>query len=215
LCYGQSAKEALNALKKLDTVVQTGVSYRDYSGVLADAKHPVSLFLESSEAKLNQELADAFRNAVAHHDFALGVWRLKFSGRKAEDYFNEDTQVFQVILQAYPDTPTGFAAYVKKRYILIGDVLSFLWGKASTEIGTATKLVGQAAELHAAAVKEADAIKTENDALRTELLTIKIRLETAQKENAELKTQVESLRKENSDLSAQMRQSSKPTTRRK
>jgi peptidoglycan hydrolase CwlO-like protein len=77
--FGQSAKEAVMALKKLQVRYQTGVSYKDYPTALADAKFPVQLYLESPEAESTPELSEALKNAISYLDKANEMVSLKMT----------------------------------------------------------------------------------------------------------------------------------------
>ena len=64
LAYGQSAKEAFKALKKVEARVETGVSYKDYPQVIADAKAEVNMFLEGKEAKKIPQFTEHIKKAM-------------------------------------------------------------------------------------------------------------------------------------------------------
>jgi len=51
-----SAKDGIIALKKLQAKCQTGISYRDYSNALGEAKFPVNMYTESEESKKYPDL---------------------------------------------------------------------------------------------------------------------------------------------------------------
>jgi hypothetical protein len=72
--FGQSAKEAIRALKKLEARVQVGISYRDYAPALGDAQFEVNLFLESPEAKSKSELSQSIKKAMELYLQANTIW---------------------------------------------------------------------------------------------------------------------------------------------
>jgi len=49
--FAQTAKEAVFGLKKLQARCEAGINYNDYSNAIADAKFPVTLYMESADAK--------------------------------------------------------------------------------------------------------------------------------------------------------------------
>ena len=64
IAFGQSAKDAIRALKKLEARVEAGISYKDYAPALGDAKFEVNLFLESPEAKEMPRLSEAVKKTI-------------------------------------------------------------------------------------------------------------------------------------------------------
>ncbi|MGD0915062.1 MAG: hypothetical protein ABSB22_01280 [Thermodesulfobacteriota bacterium] len=73
ICYGESAKEAVRALQKLQARVEAGISYRDYRPALGDALFEVKLFLSSPESKEKIELATAISKAMYYYQFAADL----------------------------------------------------------------------------------------------------------------------------------------------
>jgi hypothetical protein len=74
IAFGQSAKDAFKALKKLEAKCQSGISYRDYGPALGDAKFEFNMFLESEEAKIKPELANSINKAMGHYIAAGTIW---------------------------------------------------------------------------------------------------------------------------------------------
>ena len=74
--FGQSAKEAIKALKKLEARCETGTNYRDYVNAMVDAKFEVNLFLEGSEAKSSPpSLVESITNAMRAYEKAKDDWK--------------------------------------------------------------------------------------------------------------------------------------------
>ncbi len=74
--FGQSSKEAIRALKKLEAKCQAGINYRDYVRALGEAKFEVNLFLEGKEAKNNPDLAELVTKAMKEYEEARDYWEM-------------------------------------------------------------------------------------------------------------------------------------------
>jgi hypothetical protein len=99
LSDAQSAKEAFMALKKLEARTQVGVSYRDYSSALGEAKFPVNLFVESKEGRESIDLAKAIRKTFAIYSDALMVFGYKTTGGLV---YGDNTEIGRYLLPKYP-----------------------------------------------------------------------------------------------------------------
>jgi hypothetical protein len=75
ICHAQSAKEAVRALQKLQARIEIGISYRDYSPALGDAKFEVNLYMQGREAKTKLELATSLSKVIDLYQAALDVWK--------------------------------------------------------------------------------------------------------------------------------------------
>jgi hypothetical protein len=115
--FGESAKEAVRALKKIEAKIQAGISYKDYAPALGDAQFEVNMFLEGPEAKQKPDLANSVRKALEHYKMAGSVWDYKFLPRGRPAYFiplspwndvppdavrNVGYRLSQEILEKYP-----------------------------------------------------------------------------------------------------------------
>lgn len=79
LALGQTGMDAFKSLKKVEAKIESGVSYQDYPQILADAKHKVDMFLESSEAKKDQLFTYYIKTATDYYMTAEDVWDIKFN----------------------------------------------------------------------------------------------------------------------------------------
>jgi len=77
----QSAKNALNAIKKLEALTEVGVNYANYSQAVGVAWGDVKIFIESSEGKEFPELCRLFAEAIAEHKKAIDFWKLSIEAR--------------------------------------------------------------------------------------------------------------------------------------
>jgi hypothetical protein len=130
-----AARDALKSLRRLQAKVQTGISYRDYSPALADAKLDVSLFAESASAKKFPEFANLISQAIKHYDIANGLWKIKFAERYA---WLTDQDATQSLMAMYPEIArskqTGVNLHIEESVMMI-------WRAASKDIEQATKLL--------------------------------------------------------------------------
>jgi hypothetical protein len=73
------AVEALRALKDLQSVVSSGVTYRDYGSRVADASIAVDRFLETPASE-DQDARSAAREAISFYKLAGHVWSERVQG---------------------------------------------------------------------------------------------------------------------------------------
>lgn len=203
--FGQSTKDAVLALKKLQVKVETGISYRDYASAVADAKFPVKLFLESSESKNDVGLSSSLQKAIEHYEFANSVWNVKFScGRGVTDYMHPgcDSDIFYKIKRDYPSVP--IQTFWGQESLVIDGAVLIIWNKAKEEVQIASDLLSKV-ELRAQSVKaENEDLRKENGALRKELETLNMKVADLQHENEKARKENEALTSENANLKAEI-----------
>jgi hypothetical protein len=98
--FAETAKDAIKALKRLEAKCQIGISYRDYTPALGDAKLDVNMYLESEEANNNKQLAEDISEAMAFYVYAKEIWEERFKKTSSEDgliyygnYINYDENI--------------------------------------------------------------------------------------------------------------------------
>jgi|SRR3989339_300780 len=176
--FAQSAKEALFGLKKLQARCQVGISYKDYSNAVADAKFPVNLFMESANAKQSPELTDLMKAVMKHYEYAGYLWNRKMSVRPSGYNLEEDllqggfievsSPLGKEFHNLYPETKAIRGSYV------LDLALSDIWGKATQELESATKLYAKSDRDESS---EIDKLKIENQSLKAENEKLKKQLE--------------------------------------
>ncbi len=62
--FGQSAKDAIMALMKLQMKCETGILYSDYLPAITQAKTPVTAYIESPASKNAPEFSEALSSAL-------------------------------------------------------------------------------------------------------------------------------------------------------
>jgi hypothetical protein len=73
----ESARVALNAVKKLAARVEVGVNYADYSSVVGGTWGDVKIFIESADGKKLSDFTMLLTRAIADYKLALEIWRDK------------------------------------------------------------------------------------------------------------------------------------------
>jgi hypothetical protein len=133
LAYGQSAKDAIKALKKIEARTETGITKKDYSAALADTKVEVNLFLESKAGKKNPQLTDHIKKALYLFEIANTIWGEKFTpyATRYEQIgaVAVDSDYGKLIRKLYPKARTS-----KPGEYIVDIVLSDIWADASKEI---------------------------------------------------------------------------------
>ena len=73
----QSARNALNAVKKLEARTEVGMSYKDYSTAVGEAWGDVKVFAESPEGKKLSDFSFVLVSAMGKYKLALDIWQDK------------------------------------------------------------------------------------------------------------------------------------------
>lgn len=175
--FAQSAKEAIMALKKLQARIQSGISYRDYSSALGEAKFPVNLFQESKEAPRNIKLTESIARTMKHYEQAGAYWNYKFS--IWEYGIGKDDE--QEIIAIYPDADKDSMNEGARisGCVYIERLLPVVWRAASKELAIASNLYSQT--------------ETENESSKPEVFSIEI--ENLKRENEKLKAENANLKR--------------------
>jgi hypothetical protein len=72
-----AARDALNALKKVEARTEIGVNYRDYSTVVGETWGDVKIFIESPDGRKLSEFSRALAIATDDYKLALEIWGYK------------------------------------------------------------------------------------------------------------------------------------------
>jgi hypothetical protein len=107
---GESAKQAVMALKKLEAKTQVGVSRRDYSAALGDAQFEVNQFIESRESDKNPELTRLVKATMADYRFVALLMEPELREGLSDYQYDRPDQrdeaekkLFLSLLEAYPE----------------------------------------------------------------------------------------------------------------
>jgi hypothetical protein len=137
--FAATANDALRALRRLTTRIETGISYRDYSPALSEAKLEVRTFADGAHASTNPELTERLGIAIAHFDLAHVVWQERFRsyGRPLDLLY--DQNLSQRLAAAYPamdsakDSSTG--------RLLIQAAVTVIFKSAAQEVDAAASII--------------------------------------------------------------------------
>lgn len=127
-----AARAAVDAVRKLQTRVEVGVSYRDYPALVADAKYEVSKFSDSPASQKIPAVDLALSTSLKHYANALDVWNVKFRGRQMAYTFGrfEDPALFDLITREYEGMDRNQAS----TGIIYSVALAIIWSYASTSM---------------------------------------------------------------------------------
>lgn len=141
--YAQSAKEAIMALKKMEARTQSGISYRDYSSALGEAKFAVNMFQESKDASKDIELKESILRVMGHYEMAGTFWGYKFSIWEHGISGKGKKIVIAIYPDASKDADSGGAVIDiggGSKIMIVERLLPIIWSEASNELTIATKL---------------------------------------------------------------------------
>lgn len=148
----ESAKNAIRALKKLEARCQSGISYRDFSPALGEAKFEANMFLESKAANDFKNIKLAIEDTLFHYDSANMMWRHAFnSGHKLHTTYGLNDQFVINFLKLYPlankpESDGGILymdEYVKKDVAVLQYMIRYIFSQASLELKKGFDLVNQ------------------------------------------------------------------------
>lgn len=83
IALSDAGKDAFMALKKLQSAVETGVSFRDFQTMIVEANFPVNIFLESNDAKQAEDFSRAIQEAMNWYITARNIWQIKIENGHA------------------------------------------------------------------------------------------------------------------------------------
>jgi hypothetical protein len=159
LAYGQSAKDAVKALKKLEAKIESGTSYKKYREDLGDTNAEVKLFLESKAAKNDIALAQSIKKIMGNYQDAADLWKTiadepqrvpyfspyeKINPNFREDWHVNLVETSQRMFKKYPQAYDKCRVQRKSEFmgktsvfppeISLDEFLSIIWGEASKEL---------------------------------------------------------------------------------
>jgi len=200
--FGQPAKEAVRALKDIQIRCEMGILYKDYSPALSKAKIPVSLYLESAEAKNTPTLSEALKMAITHYDNAQKIWDAKYSpDKKVYNYICStfNPTLYDRMTRVYPDIK------VTENSLLITSIPCFnideavqlIWSKAAGETGKAADLL---AHPERETVTEPAEKKAGPEQSKDTISDMQKRIDDLNKENERQKDENDKLKKQLEEL---------------
>jgi hypothetical protein len=141
LALGQTAKDTFKSLKKIDAMIQTGVSYQDYPQILADAKKEVDMFLKSNEAKKNPQFAINIKTVMEYYMTAKDVWDIKFNCM--DDFVMEaigiNNKCGREIKRLYPKSRAEILPGNLGPFYIVSNILRNIFNDAANELKKASE----------------------------------------------------------------------------
>ena len=126
------ANVALSAVKRFQTKLQTGLSYRDYSSALADAKFEVRQFIDNKSSVDAPDFIHMLNVIVRHYDLANTVWSKRFIGASAaHEFLWDDPNLIDRLGREYP----RMSVAKFDQGINVKVALQVIWNTASEDIG--------------------------------------------------------------------------------
>ena len=138
-----ASAKTINALKKLETNIEVGISYNDYEPALRDAQTRLKMFLQDPEAKTKPKLTTSLQKVMNHYIVAGTLFK-QLTDRK--DCLGPTEA--KLILDAYPEASTAIATGdgvlgCKSGWMNVKTVMMIIWRKASDELEKATGMLPQ------------------------------------------------------------------------
>jgi hypothetical protein len=138
----ENAKKILQVVKRLQTRVETGVSFRDYPNLISDPKFEVQTYLSENNNEI-PEFASNIKKAIGYYDGASSIWNLKFrnsSGRFSEITCSssEEGIINRVIDNEYVSKTANLMC---GQGMLIDYAVALAWRKASQSIQEASNVL--------------------------------------------------------------------------
>jgi hypothetical protein len=158
--YGQSARDAVKSLKRIEARADMGISYSEYVLAVADARVEVQMYLESNEAKQKAELTELTKKILGHYETVREVWKNKVS--RTQDLgtvfghlicLNDEPEgaLGRRLLKQYPQAEKPVdqgGALTKRSYkkerceeILVDNLIYIIWQEASKDLLKATRML--------------------------------------------------------------------------
>lgn len=160
IAHAQTAKEAYKALKKVEARTETGISYKEYPQIIADAKVEVDGFLETKEANKKEKFANHIKKAMDYYLLAGNIWRIEFSNIEPENTITANSQEGKLIAKLYPKARAELIKRPREGDIIpslqkefesyrlrkgpvyyIPEILKNIWADASKELKAASEFL--------------------------------------------------------------------------
>lgn len=147
--FGQTAKDAIEALQKLSSRCDMGISYKDYSPALGEANLKVKSYLENPESNKNPKLKESIQKTWGHFLMAKEAWDLRFArvgvavipelltpgkGLTGES----DKVVMSKLISSYPELSQKL---IDGKSLALTDVVQVAWTYAAKELNFASRLL--------------------------------------------------------------------------
>ncbi len=143
--YLASARQALDGLRSMKSVVRVGVSYADYPSRLQDARIIVDRFLDRHSVEQIPGLHGVIGSAMACFEDAGDLWAIKFEGDGVTNFVEGGHYVLDGLFSKYPRFRSDMnraGARTEFGYH-IDSGLPILWGYASDKVGAIERALSE------------------------------------------------------------------------
>lgn len=141
--YISSAKEAIDALQALHSVVKVGISYKDYPSKLADCKIKIDKFLRDNPNEYIPGLNTKIEQSMSVYEDSLTWWDMKFTSEHVANFVEDSDPTIVYCFKKYPNMLADMSTHRDESGTMyfIDDGLPLLWGYASKYIDEASDLL--------------------------------------------------------------------------
>ena len=200
--FGQSAREALAAIKKLQIKCESGILYKDYSPALSEAKSQVMLYFESPASKRASIFSEALHNALVNYELANDVFVYMFkSGAGKHFVYTQNPELFEKIRKACPELhiyeqggSSGFS---------YAEAIQLMWTRSAAEIEKASDNIPSEEKIPVVTkTKEENGSDLENETisrLKRQIHALKNDNMRLKKVNKELRREIERRKKKSAN----------------
>ena len=129
-----AVRPCLLALRKMESRVKAGISYRDYFQPLADADFELQRLIEDPRAMYNANFSKKLIAVYFHYSYAGSIWKMKFNVGPLSDYM----AVTDATLSQYPSVGQYLRSGNSVKY---SDMLSVIWVEASRVLNEAESML--------------------------------------------------------------------------
>jgi hypothetical protein len=147
--FGQTAKEAIEAMQKLSSRCETGISYKDYSAAVGEANFNVKSYLENPESGKNPNLKESIQKTWGHFLMAKEAWDLRFARvgmavipellTPGKGFTGQsDKEVMSKLISIYPELSQKL---IDGNSLALTDVVQVAWSYAAKELNFASRLL--------------------------------------------------------------------------
>ena len=95
----KSARDVLNAVKRVEARTEIGVIYRDYTVLIGETWADVKIFIESPDSKKLPEFSLLIAKSIADYKLALDVWKNKIDSSLAKGHESKLDELLQLCWQ--------------------------------------------------------------------------------------------------------------------
>jgi hypothetical protein len=124
------ARAAVEQFAAMNSRLDVGMSYRDYSSQVGELKVALDRFAQQpGAAKL--PIYKILKNAFQEYNFALDVWRYYIESDESHSLFPASSEYGSALIQNYQVTTEDIFG---QEYIYLNTALATVWGRANNYV---------------------------------------------------------------------------------